>query len=113
MTKHPIGEQLSNSLPLFVKGEPYTIEEIDQHPDRERICCTIQEVGYYLTLDLESDLIYTQKEMDEALDEEYDRGFRDGKYEADDDYDSDYNDGYNEGIKELNAGMKEVSDGTN
>lgn len=115
MTKHHIGEQLAHSLPLSTIGEPFTIDEIDKHPDAQRMWRTIQEVAFYLTLDVNSDLIYTQEEMDDAKSKAYDRGYIAGKDEADKDYDSGWDagfecghdTGYDKGYKEgLEDGRK-------
>ena len=105
MTKLTIGEQLANSLPLSAIGEPFTIDEIDKHPDAQRIWRTIQEVCYYHEGET-SDYIYTQKDMDDALDDEYDRGYIDGKYEADGDYDSGWDAGYKQGYDDCNESWK-------
>lgn len=97
MTKHLIGEQLANSLPLFVKGEPYTIDEIDKHPDRERIWRTLLELACYYEVDVNPDFIYSQKDMDDSLDEEYNRGYSEGQRESGVDYDSGYHNGFEHG----------------
>jgi hypothetical protein len=98
MTKHPIGEQLSNSLPLFVKGEPYTIDEMDQHPDAQRIWSTIQEVVSYQWEEYDNlGYIYTQKEWDYHGDSRYDEGFSKGINEGMAAADKCYQDGYTDG----------------
>ena len=76
MTKHLIGEQLANSLPLSTIGEPFTIDEIDKHPDAQRIWRTLQEVCYCLEDDL-SDYTYSQGHA-EGYDEGYREGFQEG-----------------------------------
>ena len=116
MTKHPIGEQLANSLPLFVKGEPYTIDEIDQHPDRERIWRTIQEICGYYEQEADStceDCHKNGKEEGEAVG--YERGWVDGKDEGENLYDDGYNFGFDTGMTVgYDKGYKEgFNDGRN
>jgi hypothetical protein len=84
MTKHHIGEQLVNSLPLFTSGEPFTIDQIDAHPDAQRIWRTIQEVVNYQWEEYDNlGYIYTQKDMIEAERGSYDQGYKDGHDDCD------------------------------
>ncbi len=85
MTLYPLGEQLTEAMPLSTIGEPFTIDEIDKHPDAVRIWRTIQEVVNYHE-NLTSDLIYTQDEYDDYGSNEYEIG-----------YDVGYKEGYVDG----------------
>ena len=106
MTKYTVGEQLVNSMPIGMIGEPFTIDEIDAHPDVQRIWRTIQEVvnyqwEYYDNLGY----IYTQQDMDRLKKDSYDSGFDEGLSQSDPDGYGDgfkvgYDCGYKDGVKD-------------
>ncbi len=100
MTHYPLGEQLAQAMPLGVIGEPFTIDELDKHPDAKRIWRTIQEVVLHYEY-MTSDLIYTQREYDEGGDRAYSVGWDEGYEEARADLDEEsYNKGYEQGVKD-------------
>lgn len=95
------GEILASALPIYTTiGKPFSVLEIDVHPDRKRIWATLLALSDYLEEDVQLMMGDIEKEKESSLESGWDDGHSAGYEKAEKDYEDGYTAGYHEGYED-------------